>query len=102
MQEKSYFYLSGFLSVSLYLAIIITFLMYINAPKPKKFDSAKTTVLELELISTKKYRLFKALFLSTKKSQLMHRISTCGMVCSTLSCNSRQVHLLHVVVCGNG
>lgn len=53
MQEKSYFYLSGFLSVSLYLAIIITFLMYINAPKPKKFDSAKTTVLELELISTK-------------------------------------------------
>ena len=53
MREKSYFYLSGFLSLSIYLAICISFLVYINAPKAKKFDSAKTTVLELELISTK-------------------------------------------------
>lgn len=54
MQEKSYFYLSGFISVSVYLALCASFLLYINAPKPKKFDSfSKTTVLELELISTK-------------------------------------------------
>ncbi len=53
MQEKSYFYLSGLISVSVYLVICVSFLLYINAPKPKKFDSAKTTVLELELISTK-------------------------------------------------
>ena len=53
MREKAYFYLSGFISVSIYLAICASFLIYINAPKPKKFDSAKTTVLELELISTK-------------------------------------------------
>ncbi len=54
MQEKSYFYLSGFLSVTLYLLICLSFLLYINAPKPKKFDALnKTTVLELELISTK-------------------------------------------------
>lgn len=53
MREKSYFYISGFLSVSVYLAICVSFLLYINAPKTKKFDSAKTTVLELELISTK-------------------------------------------------
>jgi len=54
MQEKSYFYLSGFISVSVYLALCASFLFYINAPKPKKFDSfSKTTVLELELISTK-------------------------------------------------
>ncbi len=54
MQEKSYFYLSGFLSLSLYLVICVLFLLYINAPKIKKFDSfSKTTVLELELISIK-------------------------------------------------
>ena len=53
MQEKNYFYLSGFISISIYLAICASFLIYINAPKPKKYDSAKTTVLELELISIK-------------------------------------------------
>ena len=53
MREKGYFYLAGIISVTVYLAICASFLFYINAPKPKKFDSAKTTVLELELISTK-------------------------------------------------
>jgi periplasmic protein TonB len=54
MQKKSYFYLSGFISVSIYLTICFLLLLYINAPKPKKFDAfSKTTVLELELISTK-------------------------------------------------
>ena len=53
MKEKSYFYLSGFISFSIYIAICISFLIYINEPKAKKFDSAKTTILELELISTK-------------------------------------------------
>lgn len=53
MQKTGYFFLSGILSLSIYLAIIVSFLGYINAPKPKKFDSSKTTVLELELISTK-------------------------------------------------
>lgn len=53
MREKGYFYLSGIISVTVYLAICASFLLYVNAPKPKKFDSAKTTVLELELISTK-------------------------------------------------
>lgn len=53
MQKKGYFYLSGFISVSIYLAICASFLVYINAPKPKKYDSAKITVLELELISIK-------------------------------------------------
>lgn len=53
MREKVYFLLSGVLSASIYISICVFFLFYINAPKPKKFDSAKTTVLELELISTK-------------------------------------------------
>lgn len=53
MQKKGYFYLSGFISVSIYLAICASFLIYINTPKPKKYDSAKITVLELELISIK-------------------------------------------------
>lgn len=53
MQRTGYFFLSGFLSISVYLAICVSFLIYVNAPKPKKFDSSKTTVLELELISTK-------------------------------------------------
>jgi len=55
MQEnKTYFYLSGFISLSFYILVCAFFLYYINAPKPQKFDSfSKTTVLELELISTK-------------------------------------------------
>ncbi|WP_321311814.1 TonB C-terminal domain-containing protein [Halarcobacter sp.] len=53
MQEKGYFYLAGVISASLYLLICLSFLIYINAPKPKKYDSSKTTVLELDLISTK-------------------------------------------------
>ncbi|PLY04584.1 MAG: TonB C-terminal domain-containing protein [Arcobacter sp.] len=53
MREKGYFYLAGIISVTVYLAICASFLIYINAPKPKKYDSAKTTVIELELISTK-------------------------------------------------
>ena len=53
MQQKGYFFLSGIVSVSIYLAIIFSFLIYINAPKPKKYDSSKTTVLELELITSK-------------------------------------------------
>ena len=53
MQQKSYFYISGVISTGIYIIICISFLLYINAPKPKKYDSNKTTVLELELISTK-------------------------------------------------
>lgn len=53
MQEKNYFYLAGFSSAGIYLLICLSFLIYINAPKPKKYDSSKTTVLELDLISTK-------------------------------------------------
>lgn len=53
MQEKGYFYLAGIISASIYLLICLSFLIYINAPKPKKYDSSKTTVLELDLISTK-------------------------------------------------
>jgi len=54
MQDKNYFYLSGAISISLYLVLGFLFLSYINAPKPKKFDiNTKSTVLELELISTK-------------------------------------------------
>ncbi len=54
MQDKNYFYLSGVISVSIYLIFGFLFLFYINAPAPKKFDiNTKTTVLELELISTK-------------------------------------------------
>jgi len=53
MEKKGIFYLSGFLSITVYLAICFSFLFYIYAPKPKKYDSSKTTVLELELISTK-------------------------------------------------
>jgi len=53
MKVKPYFLLSGIVSVSIYLVICISILSYINTPKPKKYDLAKTTVLELELISTK-------------------------------------------------
>lgn len=52
MQEKKYFFLSGFISVSLYLVLCASFLLYINAPKTKKFDSlSKETVIELEIIT---------------------------------------------------
>jgi hypothetical protein len=54
MQEKNYFYLAGFVSVSIYITICILFLYYLNSPQAKKFDAfSKTTVLELELISLK-------------------------------------------------
>jgi len=53
MEEKGYFYLGGFLSIGLYLIICVSFLFYVSAPKAKKYDSNKTTVLELDLISTK-------------------------------------------------
>ena len=54
MQDKNYFYLSGVISVFIYLIVGFLFLLYINAPKAKKFDiNSKTTVLELELITTK-------------------------------------------------
>ncbi|RXJ69781.1 hypothetical protein CRV08_03480 [Halarcobacter ebronensis] len=53
MQQKNYFYISGVISTTVYILICLSFLLYINAPKPKKYDSNKTTVLELELISTK-------------------------------------------------
>lgn len=53
MQKKAYFYLAGVISVSFYLVICVSLLLYINAPKTKKFDSSKTTVLELEIITTK-------------------------------------------------
>ena len=54
MQEKSYFLISGIVATSLYIAICIATLFYIHSPKAKKFDSFnKTTVLELELISSK-------------------------------------------------
>lgn len=53
MQKTGYFFLSGFLSVSIYIALLISFLIYVNAPEPKKYDSSKVTTLELELISEK-------------------------------------------------
>jgi hypothetical protein len=53
MEQKGYFYLGGFLSIGIYLLICLSFLVYVNAPKAKKYDSNKTTVLELDLISTK-------------------------------------------------
>lgn len=54
MQDKNYFYLSGFISISLYFIVAFLLLFYMNQPKPKKFDmNTKSTILELELISTK-------------------------------------------------
>lgn len=54
MQDKNYFYLSGVISISIYFIFTFLFLFYMNSPAPKKFDiNTKTTVLELELISTK-------------------------------------------------
>lgn len=54
MQDKNYFYLSGVISIFIYVVFGFLFLSYINTPKPKTFDTnTKTTVLELELISTK-------------------------------------------------
>jgi hypothetical protein len=52
MEKKGIFYLSGFLSITVYLAICFSFLLYIYAPKPKKYDSSNTTVLELVKKST--------------------------------------------------
>ncbi|XPV69457.1 MAG: energy transducer TonB [Halarcobacter sp.] len=54
MQQKNYFYISGVISIVFYLSVCTLLLLYINAPKPKKYDAfSKTTVLELELVSTK-------------------------------------------------
>lgn len=58
MEQKREFYLSGIASFAVYLVVCIAILLYINTPKPKKFDVAsKVTVLELELISTKSNEL---------------------------------------------
>ncbi len=54
MDKKSFFVISGVLSISFYLAVCFALLFYINSPKVKKFDSLKkSTVLNLELISLK-------------------------------------------------
>ena len=54
MKDKNYFYLSGILSISIYLIVGFLFLFYINSPQAKKFDiNSKTTVLELEIITSK-------------------------------------------------
>jgi hypothetical protein len=54
MQDKRYFYIAGTISLTLYFTFCFFLLIYVNAPKPKKYDAfSKTTVLELELISTK-------------------------------------------------
>lgn len=76
MQKSAYFFLSGIISVSVYLTIIISFLIYVNAPKPKKFDSSKTTVLELELISTNSEKRTLAKKSEPKKVQEVVKKST--------------------------
>lgn len=73
MQEKGYFYLSGFISLSIYLAICVSFLIYVNAPKAKKYDSAKTTVLELELISAKSDKKMVAKKTVKKKQEIVKK-----------------------------
>ncbi len=51
MQNKTYYYISGFVSISLYIGIFILFLYYINASDYKKFDSfSQTTVLQLDIV----------------------------------------------------
>ncbi len=73
MKERNYFYLSGFISVSIYLLIIASFFIYVNAPKAKKYDSVKTTVLELELISTKSDRKRVAKKTVQKKQEIVKK-----------------------------
>ncbi len=54
MREKSYFFISGIVATTVYLVVCMATLFYIHSPKTKKFDVFnKSTVLELELISTK-------------------------------------------------
>ncbi len=54
MKDKEYFYLSGLVSISIYLVVGLLFLFYVNSPTAKKYDiSTKATVLELELITNK-------------------------------------------------
>lgn len=53
MIQKSSFYLSGVISIGAYLAVCISILIYLHSPTAKKYDSSKTTVLELELVTTK-------------------------------------------------
>lgn len=76
MLQRGSFFLSGFISIGIYLAICISFLFYINAPKPKKFDSSKTTVLELELISTKSNERKVAKKTPPKKEEVKIKKST--------------------------
>lgn len=54
MNRTSHFYLSGFISLCIYVLICILFLFYINTPKIKKYDSlSKTIVVDLEIITSK-------------------------------------------------
>ncbi len=52
MQDKTYYYyISGFISISLYIGIFILFLFYMTKKEHKKFDSfSKTTVLQLDIV----------------------------------------------------
>ena len=51
MQNKTYYYISGFISILLYIGIFILFLFYMNSNEHKKFDSlSKTTVLQLDIV----------------------------------------------------
>lgn len=76
MQRSGYFLISGALSLGIYLLICFSFLIYINSSEPKKYDSSKTTVLELELISTKSEKKTIARKTENKLQEEIVKVST--------------------------
>lgn len=76
MEKNSFFYISGLISLTFYLIFCFAILLYINQPKPKKFDSVKTTVLELELISTNSKKKSVSKKSTTKNKQVKVQKST--------------------------
>ena len=71
--KNDYFYISGVISISFYIFCFGLFMLYLNAPEVKQFDSfTKNTVLELDvmIIDNKvEEKRSKSIVKNTKKSE---------------------------------
>ena len=68
MGNKANFFLSAFIAISLYILIVLLFVLYIQSSNIKKFQSvSKNTVLELDLIVEKQKNITKSITKSVKK-----------------------------------
>ena len=55
MVKNRFFYISAFISIGIYLCLVVLVLLYITKTEPKRFNSfKKETVLELSIIVPQK------------------------------------------------